>query len=129
MIRRPPRSTRTDTLFPYTTLFRSLDLDTLAGALLAAVESADAAEREAWRSRGAAFFQGPGRKAGRRAGGNGEGGNPASAGEAQCCSRQPPHRSDRTARATCPPNPPSHTDWRPPSKNHAPLTYPSPTNH
>src|SRR3546814_18270171 len=26
MIRRPPRSTRTDTLFPYTTLFRSLDL-------------------------------------------------------------------------------------------------------
>src|SRR3546814_2520605 len=28
MIRRPPRSTRTDTLFPYTTLFRSIsDLD------------------------------------------------------------------------------------------------------
>src|SRR3546814_3855319 len=28
MIRRPPRSTRTDTLFPYTTLFRSiLDLE------------------------------------------------------------------------------------------------------
>src|SRR3546814_2307359 len=26
MIRRPPRSTRTDTLFPYTTLFRSLCL-------------------------------------------------------------------------------------------------------
>src|SRR3546814_12359736 len=26
MIRRPPRSTRTDTLFPYTTLFRSLQL-------------------------------------------------------------------------------------------------------
>src|SRR3546814_8846746 len=25
MIRRPPRSTRTDTLFPYTTLFRSAD--------------------------------------------------------------------------------------------------------
>src|SRR3546814_142022 len=25
MIRRPPRSTRTDTLFPYTTLFRSRD--------------------------------------------------------------------------------------------------------
>src|SRR3546814_1129097 len=25
MIRRPPRSTRTDTLFPYTTLFRSWD--------------------------------------------------------------------------------------------------------
>src|SRR3546814_7998849 len=27
MIRRPPRSTRTDTLFPYTTLFRSLTHD------------------------------------------------------------------------------------------------------
>src|SRR3546814_2645072 len=27
MIRRPPRSTRTDTLFPYTTLFRSRFLD------------------------------------------------------------------------------------------------------
>src|SRR3546814_17416138 len=45
MIRRPPRSTRTDTLFPYTTLFRSpgpvpyaggpriLDLGRLAGRL------------------------------------------------------------------------------------------------
>src|SRR3546814_2972653 len=29
MIRRPPRSTRTDTLFPYTTLFRSDDLRAL----------------------------------------------------------------------------------------------------
>src|SRR3546814_6614278 len=27
MIRRPPRSTRTDTLFPYTTLFRSAELE------------------------------------------------------------------------------------------------------
>src|SRR3546814_1019289 len=27
MIRRPPRSTRTDTLFPYTTLFRSLPVN------------------------------------------------------------------------------------------------------
>src|SRR3546814_9647966 len=32
MIRRPPRSTRTDTLFPYTTLFRSRErLDVLRG--------------------------------------------------------------------------------------------------
>src|SRR3546814_11808770 len=29
MIRRPPRSTRTDTLFPYTTLFRSRHADEL----------------------------------------------------------------------------------------------------
>src|SRR3546814_10517584 len=33
MIRRPPRSTRTDTLFPYTTLFRSEDLAEVALAL------------------------------------------------------------------------------------------------
>src|SRR3546814_14025360 len=34
MIRRPPRSTRTDTLFPYTTLFRSkLILGTLYGSM------------------------------------------------------------------------------------------------
>src|SRR3546814_19222194 len=32
MIRRPPRSTRTDTLFPYTTLFRS---DTIRGYIAA----------------------------------------------------------------------------------------------
>src|SRR3546814_12427640 len=35
MIRRPPRSTRTDTLFPYTTLFRS---DAVARAHAAEVE-------------------------------------------------------------------------------------------
>src|SRR6056297_4270490 len=35
MIRRPPRSTRTDTLFPYTTLFRSVDdvIDGVAGVV------------------------------------------------------------------------------------------------
>src|SRR3546814_3438785 len=32
MIRRPPRSTRTDTLFPYTTLFRSVRLRRVAQA-------------------------------------------------------------------------------------------------
>src|SRR3546814_17636674 len=31
MIRRPPRSTRTDTLFPYTTLFRSFPTEPVAG--------------------------------------------------------------------------------------------------
>src|SRR3546814_18044913 len=35
MIRRPPRSTRTDTLFPYTTLFRSFDAATFAVAAAA----------------------------------------------------------------------------------------------
>src|SRR3546814_13962276 len=32
MIRRPPRSTRTDTLFPYTTLFRSVAQGVLTAA-------------------------------------------------------------------------------------------------
>src|SRR3546814_8582197 len=35
MIRRPPRSTRTDTLFPYTTLFRSFWISGLVLVLLA----------------------------------------------------------------------------------------------
>src|SRR3546814_18798405 len=38
MIRRPPRSTRTDTLFPYTTLFRST-----AAELVRAIRGADKA--------------------------------------------------------------------------------------
>src|SRR3546814_20372956 len=44
MIRRPPRSTRTDTLFPYTTLFRSFErgvkvrTDSDLAEILAAVE-------------------------------------------------------------------------------------------
>src|SRR3546814_13411053 len=33
MIRRPPRSTRTDTLVPYTTLFRSIDADPLRAVI------------------------------------------------------------------------------------------------
>src|SRR3546814_20617548 len=46
MIRRPPRSTRTDTLFPYTTLFRS---DAVAQPHLAdrnVAETRDAAPRD-----------------------------------------------------------------------------------
>src|SRR3546814_13399844 len=42
MIRRPPRSTRTDTLFPYTTLFRSSE----AGIFALDIEIADFAEVE-----------------------------------------------------------------------------------
>src|SRR3546814_12355352 len=41
MIRRPPRSTRTDTLFPYTTLFRSHAPDA-AGAVAEVVGGDDA---------------------------------------------------------------------------------------
>src|SRR3546814_5497124 len=42
MIRRPPRSTRTDTLFPYTTLFRS-------DCPLKVFELARISEADAWR--------------------------------------------------------------------------------
>src|SRR3546814_19237140 len=41
MIRRPPRSTRTDTLFPYTTLFRSAAGLLLAVAAVTATECSD----------------------------------------------------------------------------------------
>src|SRR3546814_4665526 len=41
MIRRPPRSTRTDTLFPYTTLFRSLQQVQHAGRLQRPHEAVD----------------------------------------------------------------------------------------
>src|SRR3546814_12136963 len=39
MIRRPPRSTRTDTLFPYTTLFRSSHIEGLSNTLLECMAS------------------------------------------------------------------------------------------
>src|SRR3546814_5020508 len=41
MIRRPPRSTRTDTLFPYTTLFRSFGLEAGNGSRLQFLELID----------------------------------------------------------------------------------------
>src|SRR3546814_5592805 len=50
MIRRPPRSTRTDTLFPYTTLFRSRELEAAAGlglAVFLALDDAAVAGEEA----------------------------------------------------------------------------------
>src|SRR3546814_5842098 len=51
MIRRPPRSTRTDTLFPYTTLFRSRfvahqDLATVLRCHVAAFEAIGGVPRE-----------------------------------------------------------------------------------
>src|SRR3546814_8018487 len=46
MIRRPPRSTRTDTLFPYTTLFRSIVATTDAQHLVRRCVEAVQAERK-----------------------------------------------------------------------------------
>src|SRR3546814_16650121 len=50
MIRRPPRSTRTDTLFPYTTLFRSfnqspIDAELAANAVALIHEESEALQR------------------------------------------------------------------------------------
>src|SRR3546814_11970283 len=47
MIRRPPRSTRTDTLFPYTTLFRSgRDRSAAEDALGVCAEDAEATKKQ-----------------------------------------------------------------------------------
>src|SRR3546814_21125934 len=47
MIRRPPRSTRTDTLFPYTTLFRS-QLEFLRAAVWPELKVAVTSVTEQW---------------------------------------------------------------------------------
>src|SRR3546814_14174777 len=54
MIRRPPRSTRTDTLFPYTTLFRSLPRGAARNALDSALWSLEArlSQRPVWQLAG-----------------------------------------------------------------------------
>ena len=43
----------------------TLDIETLAGALLDAVASKDTDAKEAWRTKGTAFFQRRGRKSGK----------------------------------------------------------------
>ncbi|WP_454281103.1 conjugal transfer protein TraD [Sphingomonas sp. Marseille-Q8236] len=52
----------------------ALDLEMLAGALLDAVASKDTDAKEAWRAKGAGFFQRRGRKGSRKAGGDGSSG-------------------------------------------------------
>jgi hypothetical protein len=48
----------------------ALDMEMLAGGLLAMVETSDAAQKETWRKHGAAFFQGKARQSAGRTGGN-----------------------------------------------------------
>src|SRR3546814_11954800 len=55
MIRRPPRSTRTDALFPYTTLFRSLQHALVGHALQHAAEAVELAGPLAEQARAEAF--------------------------------------------------------------------------
>src|SRR3546814_2575724 len=53
MIRRPPRSTRTDTLFPYTTLFRSATsawISTSTGRVPSIPANTQAPDTSSWRS-------------------------------------------------------------------------------
>ena len=65
----------------------TLPVEMLAGALLAAFETKDAATREGWRRRGAAFFRGT-RDAGRHPRGD-AGGEPAGDGDASPPARTP----------------------------------------
>jgi DNA-binding protein H-NS len=58
----------------------ALDAETLAGALLAAAESKDNAAKEAWRKRGAAFFQRAARRPSGGIGGNASARAPAQGG-------------------------------------------------
>lgn len=68
----------------------TLSLEVLAGALLGAAEITDPANKEAWRKRGAAFFQKSARKT--------RGGAPPKSGGASADDRAPqsPAGSDRT---------------------------------
>src|SRR3546814_10653775 len=66
MIRRPPRSTRTDTLFPDTTLFRSGDPGVAARARAARLAVAAAGRGAGGRRRGAGGLRGAGRTPRRR---------------------------------------------------------------
>ena len=61
----------------------ALDIETLAGALLDAASSKDTQAKEAWRAKGAAFFQRRGRKAGKGAADNGGSTGEAGAGSSQ----------------------------------------------
>ena len=54
----------------------ALSADHLAGALLGIAETKDAATKEGWRKRGAAFFQRPPRKAAGHSGGKSDGALP-----------------------------------------------------
>ena len=60
----------------------ALDAETLAGVLLDAIGSKDASTKEAWRAKGAAFFQRRGRKGGGAAAIDGSGAQAQPVGDA-----------------------------------------------
>lgn len=59
----------------------SLDVETLAGALLAAIVSTDDVQKEAWQKSGTAFFQRRARKNGKRTAGDTAGSTSDSTGD------------------------------------------------
>lgn len=61
----------------------TLDVETLAGGLLAMIEASDPARKESWRKRGQAFFQGRTRHAARAVGGGGDGAQASDGGAPQ----------------------------------------------
>ncbi len=60
----------------------TLDIETLAGGLLAMVESADKAQKEVWRKQGAAFFRRKEQTSARNARGNTQSTTPGNSGPA-----------------------------------------------
>src|SRR3546814_16987605 len=56
MIRPPPRSTRTDTLFPYTTLFRPLGRNDLVAPMVGSRAFDDGLFHHRWRRGGGAWL-------------------------------------------------------------------------
>src|SRR3546814_3380078 len=58
MIRRPPRSTRTDTLFPYTTLFRSIPAHGLRPGAVVNMVALDCSHPTLWGKHGNELLDG-----------------------------------------------------------------------
>src|SRR3546814_15020690 len=73
MIRRPPRSTRTDTLFPYTTLFRSHPLGTDISTGACPVLDHDGSAQPGFQLHGQTTGQHVGSPAGRKGNDQGDG--------------------------------------------------------
>src|SRR3546814_2085461 len=90
MIRRPPRSTRTDPLFPYTTLFRSADRKCPACvALSGTLQARGSGEPQICTAKGCELAGSSGRTA-----------LPAQSRHAESQNHRPPHQPDRPHRAS-----------------------------
>jgi hypothetical protein len=59
----------------------ALDMETLAGGLLTMVGTDDAAQKESWRKRGAAFFRGTAHQSARKSRGDAKGASASDSGQ------------------------------------------------